>query len=114
MQEADLPDRRLALYSAGAGEPSEAGLAALLPLATAFVPRDKQGKRVTRPTPGTPQWGPTAENCFLAVGRPTAEDSTAGDYAAVGEAQQAARAGVAGATGGARSAARLCTWVNGL
>ena len=71
-------------------------------------------RRVTRPTPGTPQWGPTAENCFLAVGRPTAEDSTAGDYAAVGEAQQAARAGVAGATGGARSAARLCTWVNGL
>jgi len=48
------------------------------------------------------------------VGRPTAEDSTAGDYVAVGEAQQAARAGVAGATGGARSAARLCTWVNGL
>ena len=70
--------------------------------------------RVTRPTPGTPQWGPTAENCFFAVGRPTAEDSTAGDYAAVGEAQQAARAGVAGATGGARRAARLCTWVNGL
>ena len=38
MQEADLTDRRLALYSAGAGEPSEP---ALLPLATAFVPRDK-------------------------------------------------------------------------
>ena len=34
--------------------------------------------------------------------------------ASVGEAQQAARAGVAGATGGARRAARLCTWVNGL
>jgi len=27
MQEADLTDRRLALYSAGAGEPSEEGLA---------------------------------------------------------------------------------------
>ena len=26
------------------------------------------GPRVARPTPGTPQWGPTAENCFFGSG----------------------------------------------